>query len=156
MKVRSRRYTGGYVAFEEWMQQGEDLQSDVPTTLSDPGMSAQETEHLRTTLAKFLRPKEMEAISWRYGLLEHQTHKAKANRYLAEAEQELFGTANAVAPKQSKSELPTKGRFGEAMTFNEVGKKMQVSAEYGRKLCHAAMKKLQQAAKEGRLEPALL
>jgi hypothetical protein len=82
--------------------------------------------------------------------LEHEVHKAKANRYLAEAEQELFGTANVAAPKQVKSELPAKGRFGDAMTFNEVGKNMQVSAEYGRKLCHAAMKKLQQAAKEGR------
>jgi RNA polymerase sigma factor (sigma-70 family) len=156
MKVRSRRYTGGYVAFEEWMQYGEDLQSDVPTTPSDPGMSALESEHLRTTLAKFLRPKEMEAISWRYGLLEHQTHKAKANRYLAEAEEELFGTSNVVAPKRAKSDLPAKGRFGEAMTFNEVGKRMQVSAEYGRKLCHAALKKLQQAAEEGRLETALI
>ena len=84
-------------------------------------------------------PSSQRVISWRYGLLEHEVHKAKANRYLAKAEQEFFGAANVAAPKQVKSELLAKSRFGEAMTFKKVGKKMQVSAEYGRKLCHAAL-----------------
>lgn len=163
MKVRSRRYTGGYVAFESWMQKGENLQSDVPTM--QPDVSSLETEHLRTTLSKFLRPKEMEALSWRYGLLDddkvlaEETKQERANRYFVEAEEELFGTTvvQAKAMKASKKlEIPSKGRFGEAMTFNEVGKKMQVSAEYGRRLCHAALAKLRSAAEDGRLEPALL
>jgi DNA-directed RNA polymerase sigma subunit (sigma70/sigma32) len=112
-----------------------------------------ESEHLRTTLSKYLRPKEMEALSWRYGLVQEEEDKespqAKANRYLAEAEKELFGS-------NEQTKIEKRGRFGEAMTFNEVGKKMQVSAEYTRKLCHAALKKLRQAAEEGHLEPALL
>jgi hypothetical protein len=37
-----------------------------------------------------------------------------------------------------------------------VGKQMSVSAEYGRRLCHKALEKLQRAAEEGQLEPALL
>jgi RNA polymerase nonessential primary-like sigma factor len=162
MKVRSRRYTGGYVAFEQWMQLGEDLQSDVPTKNSDPGMSSLESEHLRTTLSKFLRPKEMEALSWRYGLLDEdasaniETPQVRANRYFSEAEKDLFGTAQKKKAPVKKANVVKKGRFGEAMTFNEVGNKMQVSAEYTRKLCHAALDKLRRAADEGRLEPALL
>lgn len=155
MKARSRRYAGGYVAFETWMQKGSSLESDVPSLSIEEGLSSIETEHLRTTLSKYLRPKEMEALSLRYGLIDEEpsqpeTVQMKANRYLMEAEQELFGN------KPVKSEIPSKGRFGEAMTFNEVGKKMQVSAEYGRKLCHAAIAKLKRAAEEGHLEPALL
>jgi DNA-directed RNA polymerase sigma subunit (sigma70/sigma32) len=53
--------------------------------------------------------------------------------------------------------VPTQGRWGEAMSFVEVGKRMKVSAEYGRRLCHAAIQKLQRAAQEGALmEPAFL
>lgn len=155
MKARSRRYAGGYVAFETWMQKGSTLERDVPTVQAEEGLSSIETEHLRTTLSKYLRPREMEALSLRYGLVNQSTShqetiKEKANRYLMEAEEELFGA------KAAKKELPSKGRFGEAMSFNEVGKKMQVSAEYGRKLCHAALAKLRRAADEGHLEAAFL
>merc|ERR1712232_677904 len=160
MKVRTRRYTGGYVAFESWMQKGEDLLSDVPGNIGTEEKSPLETEHLRNTLSKFLRPKEMEALSWRYGLLEDQssnqysTSKERANHYLAQAEQELFGDdASRKAPANTVETVPVKGRFGEAMSFNEVGSRMQVSAEYGRRLCHAALAKLKAAAEEGRLEP---
>lgn len=181
MKVRSRRYTGGYIAFESWMQKGENLVSDIPV-LGDSSdhespTSAFEREQLRKTLSQFLRPKEMEALSWRYGLVHDAsttstiptdaTPQQRANQYLAEAEEKLFGSASsstssflATSPIQTaveaSSSLPAKGRFGEAMTFHEVGKKMKVSAEYGRKLCHAALAKLRQAAADGRLEPALL
>jgi RNA polymerase sigma factor (sigma-70 family) len=159
MKVRTRRYTGGYVAFESWMQKGEDLQSDVPTQREESGLSTLETEDLRTTLSKFLRPKEIEALSWRYGLQNDsgsnvESRQEKANRYLMEAEADLFVKEPAKSVQQR--DLAKKGRFGEAMTFNEVGTRMKVSAEYGRKLCHAALAKLRQAAEEGRLEPALL
>lgn len=188
MKVRNRRYTGGYVAFESWMQKGENLASDVPTTMgavessSEPEGSATESlerEHLRKTLSQFVRPKEMEALSWRYGLVNevadtshsNSSPQQRANQYLAEAEEQLFGGATtaatttaptkqrsttAKAKAASKKDLTVKGRWGEAMSFNEVGKQMQVSAEYGRRLCHAGLAKLRQAAEDGRLEPQLL
>jgi DNA-directed RNA polymerase sigma subunit (sigma70/sigma32) len=104
----------------------------------------------------------MEALSWRYGLLDEdastnmETPQVRANRYFSEAEQNLFGAAKKKKALVKKANVVKKGRFGEAMTFNEVGNKMQVSAEYTRKLCHAALAKLRRAADEGRLEPALL
>lgn len=168
MKVRNRRYTGGYVAFESWMQKGENMASDVPTTgqVVESATASLEREQLRQTLSQFVRPKEMEALSWRYGLVnEAQTSstanspKQLANKYLAEAEEQLFGAAKSTIAKAATSEassLPSKGRFGEAMSFNEVGKNMKVSAEYGRRLCHAGLEKLRKAAADGRLEPALL
>ena len=177
MKVRNRRYTGGYIAFESWMQKGENLVSDVPvvgdSSDHESPTSALEREQLRKTLSQFLRPKEMEALSWRYGLVhetstlttDSSTPQQRANQYLAEAEEKLFGPASSstkmavavTAPTTvNPSSLPAKGRFGEAMSFHEVGKKMKVSAEYGRKLCHAGLAKLRQAAEDGRLEPALL
>ena len=117
-----------------------------------------EREQLRMTLAKFLRPKEMEALSWRYGLVNEDSPEAQqsspqqlANQYLADAETYLFGSTS-----PTTMELPDKGRSGEAMSFNEVGKRMKVSAEYGRRLCHAGLAKLRQAAEDGRLEPVLL
>lgn len=148
LKVRQRRYTGASVPFESWMQQGKDLVSDVGTPTSLDEESLVEREALRRTLSQFLRPKEMEALSWRYGLMEESaddsTPQERANAYLAQAEQELFG--NTAQPAVQK------GRFGEAMSFVEVGKKMQVSAEYTRRLCHKALAKLQQAAAEGQLD----
>ena len=70
-----------------------------------------------------------------------------------------MAAATAAASKSTKTAKagPTaKGRWGEAMTFTEVGKRMEVSAEYTRKLCHRALNKLKEAAEDGRLEPALL
>ena len=169
MKVRTRRYTGGYVAFESWMQRGDNMAatSDIPSLgggvaeadESDESPTASfEREQLRKTLAKFLRPKEMEALSWRYGLVnedspeEQQSSPQKlASQYLADAETYLFGSTT-----PATMELPDRGRSGEAMSFNEVGKRMKVSAEYGRRLCHAGLAKLRQAAEDGRLEPVLL
>jgi RNA polymerase sigma factor (sigma-70 family) len=157
MNVRMRRLGGGYTSFESWMQMGKDMASDVSTLDTkeeEQGMSKMEVDQLKSALSKYLRPKEMEAISWRYGLVKstsNESRKQKANRYLAEMEEELFCQTPA-----SPQKMVTKGKWGEAMSFNEVGKHMKVSAEYGRRLCHAALKKLQQAAKEGKLEPALL
>ena len=176
IKVRNRRYTGGYVAFESWMQKGENLASDVPVRGGGMVMATTESvtatlerEQLREALSKFLRPKEMEALSWRYGLVNDETADAmestpqqRASQYLAQAEEQLFGSNNSKKPSKKASSspsakvIPSKGRFGEAMTFNEVGKKMKVSAEYTRRLCQAGLAKLQKAAADGRLEPALL
>lgn len=156
LRVRNRRMTGGYVAFETWMQKGNNLESDITVhkTVEDDEMSSSlQREHLSTTLAQFLRPKEMEALALRYGLAssDDSQRDLQGKGYLERAEEELFGTTT----KQSTMEV-ARGRWGEAMSFTEVGKNMQVSAEYGRRLCHAAIKKLQQAAAEGKLEYGFL
>lgn len=163
--------------------------------------------HFRNILQQFVNGKEMEALSWRYGLLsnadvEHglsQTTSASSlvRDYEAEAENDLFGPGGILAhssdivsspsmslpnpldgvakqlpPTQGKITFKTNskikmteayqptllqgGRWGEAMSFKEVGEQMRVSAEYGRRLCASALKKLQIAAEEGRLDPGLL
>ena len=198
MTARRRRYSGGYVPFESWMQKS----SKNGATMSLKHQSDENVDHfrqrfessianeeIRTVLSKHLRPKEMEALSWRYGLLreddqsQQETMQDRANRQFKEMEDQLFGPsavtttvseaskvslarpkAKTTGVKSTTDKLITKtpaapsskGRFGEAMTFTEVGKKMQVSAEYTRRLCHKALKKLQQAADDGTLEPALL
>lgn len=198
MAVRSRRYSGGYVPFETWMQKGQSLQSDVysfatATTAMADGldaaatmMASENTEQVRSVLSKFLRPKEMEALSWRYGLIKDDLQVAgespadRANRQFAEMEDQLFSntlaataatpavtaavgasataTMTTALPKPKTTQIPgaATGKSGEAMSFVDVGKRMQVSAEYTRKLCHKALDKLRAAAEEGRLEPALL
>ena len=259
MTVRRRRYTGGYVPFESWMQrtstsgkrngggssgnqrrQNSNHHHRQQQHKSDENEdhdrirleSSVANEGLRTALSKHLKPKEMEALSWRYGLIqdedignvkkvevdydeeeeEGESITDRANRQFLEMEQQLFETSSpkpmmtkdatasslkaAVAVsvpsktttsnktststststkfvannKTTRSTIttttttsslssnppPARGRFGEAMTFNEVGKKMQVSAEYTRLLCQKGIKKLQQAAEDGTLEPALM
>ena len=151
MKVRQRRNKGHIMSFETWMQQGRDYETDLSPVASveEDALAAVKTENLKKTLSRFLRPREMEALSWRYGLNTESTTKSSRPRdYVAEAEEELFGSR--------AKEMPVRGKWGEAMSFVEVGKKMQCSAEYGRRLCHAALNKLRQAAEEGILEPALL
>jgi RNA polymerase sigma factor (sigma-70 family) len=178
MKVRKRRYSGGYVPFESWMQKGRNLESDTASTSliqtdETSALGSQTSnEELRSVLSEFLRPKEMEALSWRYGLLQDgdESPEARANRQFSEMEDQLFGNSplaassavvGASAEQKHKSTAAavvpaSKGRWGEAMTFTEVGKRMEVSAEHTRKLCHQALKKLQDAAEDGRLQPALM
>lgn len=188
MVARRRRYSGGYVPFESWMQKtsrnGSPMmqrhQSDENVDHDRERLeNSAANEEIRTVLSKHLRPKEMEALSWRYGLLreedqaKQESMQDRANRQFMEMEDQLFGAAAVanqaslakpkakavgvnVGTSESTPASLTKGRFGEAMTFTEVGKKMQVSAEYTRRLCHKALAKLQQAAEEGTLEPAFL
>lgn len=161
IKVRARR-NKGVASFESWMQKGQDLNSDTATVLggSSTDTNTVDKEFLRQELSRFLRPREMEALSWRYGLLTEKSNKAELGsksamskkkptkkNYLARAEKELFG---------SSSTSTAGGRWGEAMSFTEVGQRMQVSAEYGRKLCHAALAKLRRAAEDGNLSPSML
>jgi RNA polymerase sigma factor (sigma-70 family) len=196
MKARRRRYSGGYVPFESWMQTTSRMakQQHASDENADHDRQTMDTtdanEEIRSVLSKHLRPKEMEALSWRYGLLREEDQQTqhpnesiqdRAKRQFLEMEDQLFGssattvaaasaaattkqvsslakpTARAVQPTKASAAAPVaKGRFGEAMTFTEVGKKMQVSAEYTRRLCHKALNKLQQAAEDGTLEPACL
>lgn len=91
----------------------------------------------------------MEALSWRYGLMSEGPFESSSGaREVVEAENTLGS--------QQRKVMPVRGKWGEAMSFKEVGKKMKVSAEYGRRLCHAALEKLRCAAEEGAIEPALL
>lgn len=143
IRVKSRR-TAGSISFEDWMQKGQDLHSDVVTNSDDESVGAEvDATKLRFQLNKFLRPKEMKALSLRYGLEEEE--EAPNNNYQAQAEALVFEQTQ--EPKRKKS--------GE-MTFADVGKQMSVSAEYGRRLVHTALAKLQKAAQAGELEPALL
>lgn len=176
LKVRKRR-NQGTLSFESWMQQGKSIETDIWTSLSDsaPSLSA-ENDQLHNTLSRFLGPRELEAICWRYGLSQEEmepSHKSRPaigskRNYLAEAERELFGNQEQQSQRQRRQQqqqprepkqpldIPVGGKWGEAMSFKEVGKNMEISAEYGRKLCHRALEKLRKAANDGRLEPALL
>ena len=138
IQIQRRRSKGGIRSFETWMQKGMDLDADHPglgqshaRAVATPS-SQSDMEYLRSELAKFLRPKEVEALSWRYGLT--QDSEARA------------------LPESPVSQ----GRWGEAMSFVEIGKRMHVSAEYCRKLCHKAVSKLQLAHEEGHLEPIMM
>jgi hypothetical protein len=98
-----------------------------------------------------------------------------ARDYEAEAEYALFGPAGMLASTEEEAQASpvsarkqerktttrqtspsTTGRWGEAMSFAEVGNRMAVSGEYGRRLCMVALQKLQLAAQEGRLQPEFL
>jgi RNA polymerase sigma factor (sigma-70 family) len=147
MKVRRRR-SSGMMSFESWMQKGKDFKADTPLVSEEETIATMDSEYLKNTLSRFLRPREIEALSWRYGI------NSSKRDYVAEAEEELFGSSSKKATK--KETLVTKGKWGEAMSFVEVGKRMEISAEYGRRLTHAALEKLRRAADEGTLEPALL
>jgi RNA polymerase sigma factor (sigma-70 family) len=162
MKIRSRRYSGGYVPFDSWMQQGKDLISDVPTISALEGQEEDPSyklgqDHLRATLSKFLRPKEVEALLWRYGLVEDHTTSSAESFSAATSDPKNIKMKDAsMTTSLSWTMPPTKGKWGEAMAFTEVAKRMEVSAEYTRRLCNQALEKLKNAAEEGRLEPALL
>jgi len=147
IRIKSRR---GSISLEDWMQKGQDLQSDVSSQSSVPAASV-DSEKLRDQLSKFLRPQEMEALSLRYGLVEatpETTTTTTPTNYQAEAEALVFGN-DSLEPEEGRK------KSGE-MTFAQVGSRMSVSAEYGRRLVHKALKKLQKAAQEGQLEHALL
>ena len=68
MKVRDRRKVG-YVAFESWMQNGKDFESDLSSNEEEQGLSTVDREGIKDSLSRYLRPREMEALSWRYGLV---------------------------------------------------------------------------------------
>ena len=188
IQVRDRRRSGGYVAFQSWMHNSSKKSSSrIQNNPNDKNNSDDLTvdmkleqesyrDQVKDALSKFLRPKEMEALSWRYGLLEEEedqqqqqqqyssTRNGQASNfrdYEAEAEMDLFGSQGLMMKTvkiglNQRPKIPQKGRWGEAMTFAEVGKQMAVSAEYGRRLCSQAIKKLQRAAEDGRLDPGLL
>jgi len=134
MKVQKRR-KAGQISFEDWIRRGKDLQSDVELCLHNEETMFN-AKKLEDEFSKYLRPKEMEALSLRYGLKIRKTENDKNN------ETRLRAIQN--------------GKSGEAMSFKEVGRCMSVSAEYGRRLVHKALTKLRKAADDGQLEAAFL
>jgi RNA polymerase sigma factor (sigma-70 family) len=236
-KVRRTMYntkSNSIVELEDWMSRAtRTTTSAIITADTTPDIAAMNTlandvdrnsdsqvvlERYQNILGQFISMKEMEALSWRYGLLnkeeeQEQTIQSSTSSssvngrdYEAEAEYDLFGpggilnnsnmnnaketTVSTIAPivqtpqpvsinTQSKAKITIRsggtsstisqpstkasftlsnkgGRWGEAMSFNEVGEQMRVSAEYGRRLCASALKKLTKAVDEGRLDPAML
>jgi len=160
------------------------------------------SQHIHDTLSKFLRPKEVQVLSLRYGLtfpdeaqMKVVSKKARVYRdYQAEAEEDLFGptgilshysempseqsipaafeieatstkklvrkslstTLKASSKEKALSTLTKSHRVNLStpqalLPFKEVGKKMQVSGEYCRRLCAEALRKLSLAAEEGKL-----
>lgn len=195
MKVKQRRVLQasrkeGYSELQDYMFKGAKFQQQ-----NESGhfhIREGQLDHFKDILGQFLSIKEMEAISWRYGLLQEaafnipepvQVDIRQSRDYEAEAEDDIFGAggilsvnsgsvSSTVNARTQKGKAPTAkitfatkkptpiqskgGRWGEAMSFKEVGENMRVSAEYGRRLCSSAMKKLQTAAEDGRLDPAML
>jgi RNA polymerase sigma factor (sigma-70 family) len=113
------------LSLEGWMQH----KGKVYGTVEEAASFVEEGNW--SSLSRFLRPREMQALSLRYGL-------------------ETAAEAPAAAP------TTTLGRWGEARSFAQVGQCMSVSAEYGRRLCHGALQKLRAAAAAGMLEPQAL
>jgi len=163
MQVRQRRRKGSYVSLEsssEYEQSTLLFSKVLTSTLEDdeksslqlvqlrPIRGSLDTDKIRTELSKYLRPKEMEAISWRYGLLMSENQEQQQQR-----KRPVRPTSSA---DNNNKKIVTKGKTGEAMSFQEVGKQMQVSAEYGRRLCHQALNKLRRAAEEGHLQSSQL
>ena len=197
MKVKQRRQlqfskNEGYKELEEYMMNDPKLQMQLLNEGSSDLGNEGQRDHFKDVLGQFLSIKEMEALSWRYGLLQQEVlgitafdapdiyqADAQVKDYEAEAENALFGPSgilgvtedaapqivpaasagNSVVTKAEPKATITMqkgGRWGESMSFKEVGGHMRVSAEYGRRLCASALKKLKAAADEGRLDPAML
>jgi RNA polymerase sigma factor (sigma-70 family) len=143
MKIRERRRTG-IISLESWMTERKMLKTRSEDIDYLYEINA---THVKSTLSKFLRPKEVEALSWRYGLNnETQENKAISAKL----------TTHSLPTNSIKKKWLIRGKNGEALSFSEVGSKMHISAEYGRRLCRAALDKLKRAVAEGLLEPALL
>lgn len=194
-KVKERRQwskrSGGYLALEDWMV-SKRSENNPKLHYDDSGYSTEldgleredVIQQLKETISPFLSLKEMQALSWRYGLLKEE--QTKLRDYESEAEEDLFGpagilsspdlnmkktlanVASTVSSTERRRKNPTEspfnkimknakkgGRWGEAMSFAEVAQQMRISGGYGRRLCSSALKKLSKAAEEGRLDPAL-
>lgn len=185
LQVKKRRQWAkskgsGYVELEDWMFHNEGSGSSVQRRkvlneghddMYNPfnGLDREgKLKQVKDMLSPFLSGKELEALSWRYGLKQQEVAEEDAleqssgfHDYEAEAEKDLFGPNGILSAGGIEMSKPSRhqtkgGRWGEAMSFAEVGEQMRVSAEYGRRLCSRALKKLQMAAEEGRLDPALL
>ena len=157
---------GGALSLEPWMMASSSTLDNSPHLEQDMF-----GDDIRDSLSQYVNRKEMEALCLRYGLVKPQ-QPAGFRDYEAETERELYGDSstgstasnynnnnnnnNKVTAEARRKPVPVGGRWGEAMSFSEIGHQMQISAEYGRRLCSSALKKLKQAADDGRLDPSAL
>eukprot|EP00594_Rhizosolenia_setigera_P003568 CAMPEP_0178948974 /NCGR_PEP_ID=MMETSP0789-20121207/5771_1 /TAXON_ID=3005 /ORGANISM="Rhizosolenia setigera, Strain CCMP 1694" /LENGTH=390 /DNA_ID=CAMNT_0020629401 /DNA_START=254 /DNA_END=1422 /DNA_ORIENTATION=+ len=176
MMVESRRRKGMVVMMYDKQEVVEStlLRSRAQLSLVEEEQEKLERkESIMQVLESYLKPKELMALSLRYGLLDsvkssssssnNNSNNAAVRDYEQEAEADLFGPQGMMRTTQEEKKRQTiqsssyassniiskGGRWGEAMTFKEVGKQMRVSGESGRKLCAAALAKLKAAVKEG-------
>lgn len=100
VRVRSMSTSGPHTPFESWMSADQEEEDDDEEEASP--------EHIRETLSKFLKPREVEVLSLRYGLISADEEGAFAGvdnanavasppqlvfrDYEAEAEEDLFGS----------------------------------------------------------------
>jgi len=103
VRVRSMSTSRSHTPFETWMSANQQEEEELEEEEASP-------EHIRETLSKFLKPREVEVLSLRYGLIsadeddeEVATQVEDANaaasssphlvfrNYEAEAEEDLFG-----------------------------------------------------------------
>lgn len=179
MMVESRRRKGMVIMMYDKQEVVEStlLRSRAPqlSLVEEEQEKLDRKESIMQVLESYLKPKELMALSLRYGLLDsvksstNNNNNAAVRDYEQEAEADLFGPQGMMRTTEEERKRQTishssssnliinkGGRWGEAMTFKEVGKQMRVSGESGRKLCAAALAKLKAAVKEGRLDPALI
>lgn len=161
MRVDVRRRSGGFVEMQVYHDPGfKGVVGDVSSAhfqmALDEGTSY--NNKLVEAFSSYLKPREMEVLGLRYGIQtkpDADIEQPKGFRdYEAEAEEDLFGTSEQSMMTAQQSEIKP-GKYGEHMSFQEVSKRVGVSAEYCRRLCGVALKKLRQAAEDGQLDPAL-
>ena len=156
IRVAERRSGGGYVQMQVYHDPGfKGVIQEGNTSISGIDEEASDNQRILEVFSSYLKPKEMQVLGLRYGIQTSSSNSSPTQfrDYEAEAEEYLFGKSESTttAPKPTKG-----GKYGEAMSFQEVGERVGVSAEYCRRLCGAALKKLRQAAEDGRLDPAFL
>jgi DNA-directed RNA polymerase sigma subunit (sigma70/sigma32) len=137
-----------------WMDRQQSQQQLEQADENDAGV---DLRFLKQALSTFLGPREVEALAWRYGLNGAEP-AAVAARTVAAASSSSSSKRRPIGKAKTTgfSSTGIGGRGGEAMSFQEVGVQMHVSAEYCRRLVHRALKKLHQAVAEGNLELAAL
>lgn len=181
MEVEKMRRNGMIVLMGEELQQGKVPKAGLRFEQHNiPEIDVNREEELKRVLFNYLKPKEAEALCLRYGLVGHDEN---FRDYEAEAEEDLFGPTGILSdpatshqssistPTVSKSKTqkngnlvavnvnrtsPKRGKWGEAMTFKEIGRQMAMSAENGRRLCSVGLEKLRIAVEEGKLDPGLI
>ena len=110
--IARRTSSQGYTTFVPGLHDGDTLQS---ASVAEMG------NNLGASIRSFLDPTEYAAVSLRYGLRDYES----------ELESELLSASPS-----------TEGKRGEALSFKEVGKAMEVSAEYARRVTSRALEKL--------------
>lgn len=107
-----------------------------------------DSDSFYSTMKKFLAPQELDALSLRYGI-----QKPKERDYEDELLKELGFDSVEEGDAVPEGGMNAKGgRWGEELSFKEVGVSLRVSAEYARRLTKSAIMKLQGAYELGLLE----